>query len=207
MRILLLAAIAAIFTSSCSEPAQENKRISKKLEHEESVENTVVSDSTDLRIVADKIVQILDDGNYGQLHQYIPEEGLLFSPYTYLDSATVVLQKDSLSSALKKGSKIMWGHTDGKGDSILLSVAEFLETYLYDTNYVHADTVSIGEFVGSGNTLNNIKKRFSAAKVVEYHFFGSEKYSKMDWQSLILVFDKRENRYFLRALISNEWTV
>lgn len=198
---------ALIFlVSACSEPAQENKRIIKSVEHEKSVKNTVVSDSLGLRELSDKIVQLLDKGDYAEISKYVSEEGLLLSPYVYLDSA-VVLPKDSIVALIESEKFFMWGLSDGKGDSIHMPIDKFIKKYIYDTTFVRADTISINQFVSSGNTLNNVKKTFPSAQFVEYYFAGSETYSGMDWQSLIIVINKKESKYYLRALISNEWTI
>lgn len=196
------------FLISCGEPVDENKNIEESVEEEQAKVQKQTTDSIVVLQMSEAIVKILESKDYKQLSQYISgEEGILFSPYTYIDSSNVVLSKDSFLTALDSGKFFMWGLADGKGDSIRMSIQKYFEEYVYDKNFIQSDTISFNQFVGSGNTINNIQEKIPNAKFVEYHFFGSEMYAGMDWKSLILVFDKINDQYFLRAIVHNEWTI
>ena len=196
------------FLISCGEPESENRKIEESVKEEQSGKQDQQVDSTGLLQMSQTIMEILEEKNYKRLAEFISEEeGLLFAPYTYIDSSNIVLTKDSLLVALDSGKFFMWGLADGKGDSIRMSIQKYFEEYVYDKNFIQSDTISFNQFVGSGNTINNIQEKFPRAKFVEYHFFGSEMYAGMDWKSLILVFDKVKDQYFLHAIVHNEWTV
>lgn len=191
---------------SCIDQSSNKNEISETDHQTEEMMDTA-EDSMDILQTANAIMYILDQQNYRALSTYISKDGIMFSPYTFLDSSVVLLSKVSFVNALDSGTVFMWGFSDGKGDSILMNLENYFNEYVYDADFANADTISINSFVGSGNSINNIAEKFPQDEFVEYHFLGSEEYSNMDWKSLILLFEKENGKYFLRGLIHNEWTI
>lgn len=207
MRYNLLFSLFFLFLSICFIACGD--RSTSSSEHAKTRQSEVrATEDIGIEELASKIIQILDSGDLKALASYIsPEKGLLFSPYAYLDSSAVLLSKDSFLTSLKSGKIYLWGYTDGEGKRIKLSIREYFKNYVYDAKYIEADTISYNGFVGTGNSINNIKKVFPEAEFVEYHFTGSEKYAGMDWKSLIMIFEREKDQLFLSAIVHNEWTI
>jgi len=156
------------------------------------------------------IIEQLDSKNYSALIDFIhPQKGLYFSPYTYVQKDRYPhVSKGDYRSFIKPDSLIYWGEQDGTGDSILLNFHNYSDKYIYRAKYLEAEHFSIDSIMGKGNTINNIKSIFPNATIVEYHFPGLEpKYQGMDWCSLRLVFEEFEQKFYLVAIVNDQWTI
>ena len=61
--------------------------------------------------------------------------------------------------------------------------------------------------MGVGNTYENLNIFFPDAKVAEYYIPGTEKYAHLDWKSLRLVYEIYKGKYYLVAIVHNQWTI
>lgn len=167
------------------------------------------SDTTILLSRSKEVLEVLKKNDLKSLTSFAAEsDGVLFSPYSYLDSTTAVrftktsFKKSALSDTFN------WGHFDGTGDPIRMTVKEYFQRFVYDKDYLKADKVSVNHTLGKGNSIDNTMSVFPDAQYVEYYFPGfDEAYGGMDWRSLKLVFRKKQGQFYLVAIVHGEWTI
>ena len=135
--------------------------------------------------------------------------GVRFSPYSYIDlEKDVVLTPIVLENAYILSRTFVWGSYDGSGEPIDLPFAQYFDKFVYDQDFMNAEQIKYNEIIGTGNTTNNLKEAYPNAEFVEYHFSGFDKqYEGMDWESLRLVFEKKDGAYNLVGIIHDGWTV
>ncbi|MBL7730521.1 MAG: hypothetical protein JNM88_05030 [Chitinophagaceae bacterium] len=149
--------------------------------------------------------------NYDSLALFIhPAAGVRFSPYGFIDTVNDKL----ISAAMVKSwadkakrTNILWGTEDPTDDPINLNIDQYVKRYVYDVDFVKADSVKVNAFIGSGNTINNLAEVYKGCNFVESHFPGFEKkYEGMDWRSLRLVFRLIDGKYYLVGVVHDEWS-
>ena len=169
----------------------------------------VLSLDSTLTLLSKEVLLLLKNKDYKALVNYIhPEVGVVFSPYGFIDNEnSILLTREKFLQALNDGKKINWGNYDGSGDPINLSLKDYLQKFVYNADYLNAEKFSINKMIGSGNSLNNLKKVFPGLHFTESYFSGFKKeLSGMDWTTLRLVFKKSGDKYFLRAFVHDQWT-
>lgn len=154
----------------------------------------------------------LKNKNYRAFSNYIhPVQGIRFSPYGHID--TIKHVKFSKASFLSQANKdeqdmIIWGSFDGTGDPIRMTLNNYLQRFVYDVDFAKAENLKVNEFIGNGNSINNLLSVYKDCDFTESHFSGfEEKYAGMDWKSLRLVFKQRNGRYLLVGIVHDEWTI
>lgn len=156
-----------------------------------------------------EILMLLKNKHYDRLVNYFaPGDSVHFSPYGFIGSGTQTLTAKDFMADLSSNKKINWGTYDGSGEPIELSLKEYLEKFVYNADFLNAEKTGIDKFIGSGNSLNNLKNIYPDARFIEYHFSGfDKKFGGMDWTSLRLVFKEKDNAFFLQAIVHDQWTI
>jgi hypothetical protein len=89
-----------------------------------------------------------------------------------------------------------------------LTFAEYFERFIYSADFANPEQIGYNKVLQEGNSINNIPEYYPQAEFVEYHFSGFDpQYEGMDWQSLRLVFEKVDGRYYLVGIVHAEWTI
>lgn len=181
--------------------------------------NAAIPDSAQIAINKDaalthltkEILGVFKSGQYSRLDSFIhPVEGVRFSPY-----ATVSPDEDKHFSpeefnklvTIGKNKKTKWGNYDGSGEAIYLTPAEYFKKFVYDANFVLPNKFSINNFIGAGNSLNNLKKVYSNSDFTESYSTGSRKYGGTDWKTVRLVFKEIDGKYYLVGVVHDQWTI
>lgn len=165
------------------------------------------SKNDQLTVLNTLILKALSQGKFDVLQNTIhPEKGVRFSMYAYVSDEDKVFTADDFKKYAGSPVKFTWGKTDGEGKNLILSLPEYLRTWVYRRNFADSK-LSINTFQGSGNSKNNLKKKYPGADFTENYISGSEKYSGMDWNSLRLVFEKFKGKYYLVGVINDQWTI
>jgi hypothetical protein len=51
---------------------------------------------------------------------------------------------------------ITWGHFDGSGAPIKMTLNNYFKRFVYDVDFVKPEKRSVNKFLGGGNSLNNL---------------------------------------------------
>ena len=139
-----------------------------------------------------------------------PKEGIRFSPYAYVDTASgIVLSVAELAVLGRDATVRRWGNYDGSGEPIELSFASYFERFVYDRDFAGVTPGRPNERVGRGNSIDNIRAAYAPRPVsfMEFHLPGSERYNGMDWRSLRIVLEHVGNRWYVTAIVHDQWTI
>ncbi|MDQ7948964.1 MAG: hypothetical protein REI78_06070 [Pedobacter sp.] len=162
-----------------------------------------------IKATARQVLICLKDKKYNELSTYFSPEGVLFSPYGFIDTlkSKKLIPADFLES-INRNWILTWGIADGSGDPIKLTVKAYFQKFVYDADYLAAEAVGYDEIIKKGNTKINLEAVYPHHHFVEYHFSGfDQQQDGLDWTSLRLVFEKRDGQYFLKAVVHDQWTI
>lgn len=185
---------------------KDTSQISMKTEQNAEVSGFA---SEPVKNLAMRMLYALDQKDMKDVAAHVDKEkGLLFSPYLYIRSESLIFTPDEVEHFFADTNEYVWGHFDGKGDPIEKIPEVYYDRFIYVEDFIEADEVVYNEIVGRGNLQSNINEVFDEIEFVEYYVSGSDEYDGMDWRSLILVFDTSNNeRPVLVAIIHNQWTI
>lgn len=155
----------------------------------------------------DKILASLQSKNYTKFSEFIhPEKGIYFSMYSYIDDKNGKhFSKADFEKYVSTNIKFTWGEQDGTGDPLILPIKKYIEEWAFAKDFTKGQYFQ-DEFKGSGNSINNIQKKFPNLHFTENYVAGTEEYGEMNWGSLIFVFEELNGTYYLVAVVNNSWT-
>jgi hypothetical protein len=163
-----------------------------------------------LIILSSKILKSLKEKDYIGLAEFIhPKLGIRFSPYAYIDTtADQLLSRNRLIALSKSQKKIKWGFEDATEKPIKLSINNYVKEFIYDVDFLNAEKNGVNKFFGGGNSLNNLKEIYPGCNFAEFYFSGFDpKFEGMDWRALRLVFKDYKKKYYLIAIVHDQWTI
>jgi hypothetical protein len=99
----------------------------------------------------------------------------------------------------------VWGHTDGRGDAIQLTFADYVGQYVYDRDYLARAEVSVDRTQGARSSSGNAKVVYPAATLVEFYQPNSP--NMLDWRAVRLLFEQRSGMWYLVAIVHGQWTI
>jgi len=138
-----------------------------------------------------------------------PDKGVRFSPYGYVDVENdLVFTAEEVKKLAEVPKQYLWGYYDGSGDPIMLSFSDYHKKFIYDVDFVNAEQVGYNKTLSYGNSLNNSFEVYKNSIIVEYYFSGFDpQYEGMDWRSLKLAFEKKDDTWYLVGIIHDQWTI
>jgi hypothetical protein len=158
------------------------------------------------------ILVALKNKNYSAFANYIhPASGIRFSPYGYVDILSHLrFSREKFIATAKDDNQemIVWGKFDATGDPIKMTLNNYLQRFVYDVDFIKPEKRTVNDFIGTGNSLNNLLSVYKNCDFTESYFSGFKKeYAGMDWKSLRLVFKERNGKFFLVGIVHDEWTI
>ncbi len=216
MKKLLLSIICVFTLISCEKEAVASGAVQTVGDSVTSKSDTVavraeeaaeIQANKSIKNTNDRILSILQKKDYWELGSYIhPEKGVRFSMYAYVRP-----EKDKIFSLtdyrkyINTEVKFTFGEKDGTGNPYVTTLKSYLDTWVYKRDFASGKYYE-NTFRGTGNSLNNLKEIYPNLPFTENYVEGSEKYGGMDWNSLRLVFEEFNGRYYLVAIVNDEWT-
>ena len=137
-----------------------------------------------------------------------PSRGVRFSPYAYLTATNIVLSAPQLANAFTDPTKRTWGITDGRGDPIILTFADYSREYIYERDFAAASQTAYNKIIGMGNAIDNTADVFPNAILFEAYDPGPDPRLKDTmWQCIRLLFERSSDRWFLVSVVHGAWTI
>lgn len=171
----------------------------------------IMTDESNMNILnkAKEILTAISNNDLQRLATFVhPEEGLLFSPYVYINEDSLTFKKEDIPTILKDKQRYRWGTYDGSGKPITLTPEEYFNQFVYTHPYKQTDKIILDNLQQRGNTKNNINQFFPESHTVEFYYQGSAENNHMDWGSLILVLQKDQSNHLkLVAIVNDQWTI
>lgn len=210
---ILILAIVVSGTSGCSfKPAAETPAPPAVVDPAPPVtaEPTVpVVYRNNLGYSAAVVINLLKEKDFEKLATFMDSEaGLRFSPYGYInEKSDLVFTKEQVKAFSNDEKVYQWGNFDGSGEPINLTVKDYYSKFIYDKAFAEPDRLGLNESYAQGNTIDNLKEAYPLAQYVEFYFSGTEAYSEMDWASLKLVFELKNEEWVLVGIVHSQWTI
>ena len=207
----LIITLASCETSSTDEQANEKQpQEDKQVVDEENIEEeNVHEEEKEMTAIefAKYVAKNLHDKSFDKWNEFTTDK-VYFSPYTYVDTTKIVtLNQSEFNELLVSDKQILWGNFDGSGDEIKLSVKKYFDRFVTDFDLTAEENQLLKDTIPTrGNQINNVKEIFPNTTIIEIHKPASEESMGMDWLSLMLVIEKVEGAWKLKALIHNQWT-
>lgn len=159
--------------------------------------------------LAQNAVNAIATKNYKLLASMVsPSKGLRCTPYIYVTDGDRVLMPTQIANAANDTKKYHWGEQDGSGEPIEMTINEYFNRYVYNYEYAkNGVKISYNQALGSGNSINNHRKIYPNAIVVEYHIPQKDpQYGGMDWGSLYLIYEPNASNWELVNIAHGQWT-
>lgn len=206
-RTIVCSLLLALFCGCNNQQEKKEEKVVVAKETAPAVKGLTQQDS--IKAIGRQVLSLLKAQNYKELTTYFSADGVLFSPYGFIDTAqSKRLTPEDFLQAVDKNWTLTWGHFDGTGEPIKLSVKAYLKKFVWNADYLNAEAVGFDQVIKQGNSSNNLKTIYPNRHFIDYHFSGfDQKYNGMDWSSLRLVFENDNGEYFLVAIIHDQWTV
>lgn len=133
--------------------------------------------------------------------------GLRFSPYTFVNPSDKIFTRTQVRNLFSDRDQYLWGYKAGSGAPINLTFTNYYPEFVYSKDFVNAPQVSVTQPIGHGNMVNNVADFYAGSITAEYHFPGFDPTLQgMDWQSLKLVFQQKNNNWYLVGIVHDQWT-
>ncbi|MBU2635158.1 hypothetical protein KJ841_01625 [Patescibacteria group bacterium] len=180
----------------------------------EELEDKTLEDKSNVKsIIEDRTIETMtaikdkDEEKLSSLAH--PNKGVRFSPYTYVIlEDDLVFSADELSNFFEDENIYTWGTYDGSGFPIDLTPSEYYDKIIYTADFLNAEQISYNRIIGKGNTINNTFEVYPDSIIVEYYFSGFDlNLEGFDWRSLRLVFEEKDNVWYLVGIINDHWTI
>jgi hypothetical protein len=138
-----------------------------------------------------------------------PAKGVRFSPYPYVRPAEDQrLASNELATAFQSGATRIWGRYDGRGDPIELTLAAYVDQFVYGRDFATSTQVAYNRAIGSGNTIDNTPDLYPDAIMFEAYDPGPDpQFRDTRWQCLRLLFEREGQQWYLVGIVHGEWTI
>lgn len=176
-----------------------------------------IGDASDsLAKAAAQAVLALRDHDMAELAALVhPVKGVMLSPYTFVRTlqgapgeADMLFTRAQVAGLWSDPTVYHWGYHDGSGEPIDVAFQAYYAEFVYDVDFAQPEEIGFDEFIGQGNTINNIREAYPIGVPVEYYFSGFDpQYGGMDWRSLRLVFEQADGTWYLVGIVHDEWTI
>ncbi|HEY4483818.1 MAG TPA: hypothetical protein VI752_01410 [Candidatus Paceibacterota bacterium] len=154
------------------------------------------------------VLSALRTRDYQRLEELTSPSGLTLNLTPSLDLRTIHAGKDEVSELKTNTETYLFGYTDGQGEPINMTTAQFIDKWIYTHDYEKAPQVGVNKILGQGNSLNSIIKDVTPREFVSFHYPGIDpQYEGMDWTTIYLIFDQTGGQYKLRAIAKDNWTI
>lgn len=170
-------------------------------------------DPTDNALLLDSALlalRALKEQDYNLLSTFVhPTRGVTFTPYSTVNFETdLTFTANQIRSLTEDKNVYTWGSVDGHGKLIELTMAQYMEQYVFHTDYTQAPEIGIDQIMISGNALENLAEAYPDCRFVDFTFPSFSPDSQgLDWCSLKLVFEAGESKWSLVGIIHGQWTV
>lgn len=207
-----LAIISILAVLACDKKHERNPKIStdnlkRAYERTETEQGSFSADAA-LKKTNEELLQLLKVNYYDVFAKYIhPQKGVRFSMYAFVNTAEDKhFTKADFEKYYPTKTTFTWGSRDGSGEIYEATVDEYMKNWVFKKDFTKAE-YAFNKFLGGGNSLNNLKEIYPDTNFTENYISGSEKNGAMNWNTLRFVFEEFEGKFYVVAVINDEWTI
>lgn len=206
------AILSLLLALSCEKKQDKNPTVAtdnlKRSNERTDTQQDALSTEVALKKTNDELLQALKVGYYDIFANYIhPQKGVRFSMYAFVNkNEDKHFTKADFEKYQHTKTIFTWGSRDGSGEIYKATLKKYLNDWLYKKDFTKSE-YSFNKFRGGGNSLNNLKEMYPDTYFTENYIPGSEKNGGMDWNALRFVFEEFDGKYYVVAVINDEWTI
>ena len=148
--------------------------------------------------------------DFTALASYVhPDRGVTFTPYSTVDFDTdLTFTAEQIRGLEQDPTTYVWGLEDGRGLPIQMTMAQYLDRYVWDADYTRAPELGIDQIITGGNALENLAEAYEGCRFVDFCYPSADPVNDgLDWSSLKLVFQAGEHSWYLVGIVHGEWTI
>lgn len=164
------------------------------------------SEATDEELTeyARGIIAAMANREYGVLSSVVHEDfGVIFSPYSTVSLTTdLCFTAQQIADFGSDDEKYIWGVYDVSGEPIEMTPAEYFDEFVFDADFTECENFGVDELLRTGNALENITEVFPNARFVDCYMPDGD-----NWNSLRLVFEEKDGKLWLTAIVHSEYTI
>lgn len=197
---------------SCEKKEDKNPAVStdnlKRSNERSDTKQDALSTEVALKKTNDELLQAIKVGYYDVFANYIhPQKGVRFSMYAFINkNEDKHFTKADFEKYQHAQTIFTWGSRDGSGEIYKATLRKYLSDWVFKKDFTKSE-YSFNQLLGKGNSLNNLKEMYPNTNFTENYIPGSEKTGGMDWNALRFVFEEFEGKYYVVAVINDEWTI
>lgn len=213
MKKLLIAVFVLSLVTACKKEAgkpvpNEIDSIAQNKTDTAGTVQTHADKEAALKLANDEVLKALKDKNYTAFASFIhPQKGIRFSMYAFVNlKEDKHFSKADFEKYQPTKTLFTWGTQDGSGDPYKATINDYLGKWVFSKDFT-ASQYSVNKFIGGGNSLNNLKEIYPKADFTENYIKGTEKSGNMDWKTVRFVFEEFEGKYYLIAVVNDQWTI
>lgn len=206
------AVLLLLIIFSCDKKQEKNPAVStdniKRSNERTDTKQDALSTEVALKKTNDEVLQALKVGYYDIFANYIhPQKGVRFSMYAFVNkNEDKQFSKADFEKYLPSKTVFTWGSRDGSGEIYKATLNSYLKDWVFKKDFTKSE-YAFNKFLAGGNSLNNLKEIYPNTNFTENYISGSEKNSGMDWNALRFVFEEFDGKYYIVAVINDEWTI
>jgi hypothetical protein len=208
----IFAVLLLLIVFSCEKKQDKNPAVStdnlKRSNERNDTKQDALSTEVALKKTNDEVLQALKVGYYDIFANYIhPQKGVRFSMYAFVNkNEDKQFSKADFEKYLPSKTVFTWGSRDGSGEVYKATLNKYLHDWVFKKDFTKSE-YSFNTFQAGGNSLNNLKEIYPNNNFTENYISGSEKSGGMDWNALRFVFEEFDGKYYIVAVINDEWTI
>jgi hypothetical protein len=174
----------------------------------EADSRTPVSPEAAQKLIGDRahrLMTLLQAADWEGVVPFVhPVKGVCFGPYN--GPCEKGLSAGKLAEIWGSGTELTWGRYDGSGKPIRLSFKAYYRRFICDRDFAGSKSVLYDVYVHRGGDNYNVLDDHPKDVVVDFHVpsTGAE---RNDWRSLRLIFEEKDNSWYLVAVVHDEWTI
>jgi len=131
-----------------------------------------------------------------------PKKGVRFSPYPYILSRDVLIEKTDFIRLFKSDEQLVWG-IDNDMQPIKMSFSDYYEEYVYSEDFANYDALVFNPNRKHKNIIDNTRQFYPKSILVEYHLNDTNPYNeKKDWAILRFVYEQYRSNWYLVGVIN-----
>jgi len=205
--VLSILAVLSCDKKQDRNPTVSTDNLKRANERTETVQESFSAEVA-LKKTNNELLQALKVNYYDVFANYIhPEKGVRFSMYAFVNkSEDKHFSKADFEKYYPTKTIFTWGSRDGSGEIYKATVDQYMKNWVFKKDFTKSE-YSFNRLLGKGNSLNNLKEMYPDTNFTENYVSGSDKNGGMDWNALRFVFEEFEGKYYIVAVINDEWTI
>jgi hypothetical protein len=173
--------------------------------------DTLESDSTQIVRLSKTILRIIKENNDTMIAEFVSDSfGLRYSSIIHIQETDIKFSKRAIKPMMLSPFTHRWGYGDPSGEMIELNYNEYKKQFILNHPYWNSQCIVAKTPVHFNLSNQNIEAFYGPCLLADFTYLDSSVADKnvytSNWGSLIFVFKKLENKWYLCGIVNNHYT-